>query len=40
LTTPVAATDVRLDGTDVLSVIAFDRDTASAIVDAVTPSAL
>ena len=34
LTTPVAATDVRLDGADVLAVIAFDRDTASAIVAA------
>jgi len=39
LTTPVAATDLRLQGNDVLTVIAFDRDTANAIVDAVTPSA-
>jgi len=36
LTTPVAATDLRLAGNDVLTVIAFDRDTASAIVAAVT----
>jgi hypothetical protein len=40
LTTPVAATDLRLDGSDVLTVIAFDRDTADAIVEAVTVSAL
>jgi hypothetical protein len=40
LTTPVVATDLRLQGSDVLSVIAFDRDTADAIVDAVTTSAL
>jgi len=40
LTTPVAATDLRLQGSDVLTVIAFDRDTANAIVDAVTASAL
>jgi hypothetical protein len=39
LTTPVAATDMQLQGSDVLAVIAFDRDTASAIVNAVTPSA-
>jgi hypothetical protein len=32
LTTPINATDVRLQGTDVLAVIAFDRDTANAIV--------
>ena len=40
LTTPVAATDMRLSGSDVLSVIAFDRDTANAIVGAVLTSAL
>jgi hypothetical protein len=39
LTTPVAATDVRLQGSDVLTVIAFDRESAGAIVDAVTTSA-
>jgi len=39
LTTPVAATDLRVQGSDVLTVIAFDRDTANAIVDAVTVSA-
>src|SRR5258708_29591019 len=39
LTTPVAATDVRLQGSDVLTIIAFDRDSASAIVDAATTSA-
>ena len=40
LTTPVTATDVRLQGSDVLTVIAFDRESAAAIVDAVTTSAL
>jgi hypothetical protein len=40
LTTPVTATDVRLQGSEVLTVIAFDRESAGAIVDAVTPSAL
>ncbi|HLZ27919.1 MAG TPA: hypothetical protein VKV73_11435 [Chloroflexota bacterium] len=40
LTTPVAATDLRLEGSDVLAVIAFDRDTANAIVAAVSASAL
>jgi hypothetical protein len=40
LTTPVTATDLQLQGNDVLAVIAFDRDTASAIVNAVTTSAL
>jgi hypothetical protein len=39
LTTPVAATDVRWQGSDVLTVIAFDRDSARAIVDAATTSA-
>jgi len=39
LTTPVAATDLQLQGNNVLAVIAFDRDTASAIVNAVTTSA-
>jgi hypothetical protein len=39
LTTPVTATDVRLQGSDVLVVIAFDRESAAAIVDAVTSSA-
>jgi hypothetical protein len=38
LTTPVAATDLRLQGNDVLTVIAFDRDSANTIVDAVTSS--
>ena len=36
LTTPVTATDLRLQGNDVVGVIAFDRDTANAIVDALT----
>src|SRR5207237_9870868 len=40
LTTPVTATDVRLLGSDVFTVIAFDRESAAAIVAAVTPSAL
>lgn len=40
LTTPVTATDMRLQGSDVLTVIAFDRDTANAIVAAVIASAL
>ena len=40
LTTPVTATDVRLQGNDVLTVIAFDRESAAAIVGAATPSAL
>jgi len=40
LTTPVTATDVRLQGNDVVAVIAFDRESAAAIVNAVTPSAL
>jgi hypothetical protein len=40
LTTPVTATDVRLRGSDVLTVIAFDRESATAIVEAVTTSAL
>ena len=40
LTTPVAATELRLQGNDVVAVIAFDRDTANAIVNvAATPSA-
>ena len=38
LTTPVTATDVRLDGTDVSAVIAFDRDTANALVATAFPS--
>jgi hypothetical protein len=40
LATPVAATDVRLQDSDVLTVIAFDRETADALVDAVTASSL
>jgi hypothetical protein len=36
LTTPTTATDVRVQGSTVLAVIAFDRDSANAIVDAVT----
>jgi hypothetical protein len=40
LTTPVAATDLQLQGSDVLLVIAFDRDTANAIDSAFTSSAL
>src|SRR5712691_5250801 len=40
LSTPVTATDVRLQGSDVMTVIAFDRESAAAIVDAVTTSAL
>jgi hypothetical protein len=36
LTTPVTATDLQLRGNDVLTVIAFDRDSATAIVNAVT----
>jgi hypothetical protein len=39
LTTPVTATDLQLQGNNVLAVIAFDRYTASAIVNAVTASA-
>jgi len=39
LTTPITATDVRLVGSDVLTVIAFDRESAGAIVDAVMTSA-
>jgi hypothetical protein len=40
LTTSVAATDVQLQGNDVLTVISFDRETASAIAGLLTPSAL
>lgn len=40
LTTPVAATDLRVQGSDVLAVIGFDRDTVNTIVDSVTSSAL
>jgi hypothetical protein len=36
LTTPVAATDLQVEGNDVLAVIAFDRDSANAIVGAVS----
>jgi hypothetical protein len=36
LTTPSSATDVRLEGADVLTVIASDRETADGIVNAVT----
>jgi hypothetical protein len=36
LWTPVTATDLRLQGSDVLGVIAFDRESASALVDAAT----
>ncbi|MDQ6670820.1 MAG: hypothetical protein M3069_08725 [Chloroflexota bacterium] len=39
LTTSGATTDLRLLGNDVLTVIAFDRDSANAVVDAVTSSA-
>ncbi|MGI9148716.1 MAG: hypothetical protein ACR2IK_19570 [Chloroflexota bacterium] len=39
LTTPAAASDLRLIGNDVLTVIASDRETASAMVEAVTASA-
>jgi hypothetical protein len=39
LTTPVAATDLQLQGNNVLAVIAFDRDSATAIVNAVTSAA-
>ena len=39
LTTPVSATDMRLEGNQVLTVIAFDRQTANAMIDAVTTSA-
>ena len=35
---PVAATDLRLQGSDVLIVIALDRDTANAVVAAVSAS--
>lgn len=38
LTTPDAATDLRLQGSDVLAVIGFDRDSAGTIADAVTAS--
>jgi hypothetical protein len=40
LTTPVVATDLQLQGSDVLLVIAFDRDTANAIGSALTSSSL
>jgi hypothetical protein len=40
LTTPGTATDVRLQGSDVLVVIAFDRQTANAVVEAVTFAAV
>jgi hypothetical protein len=40
LTTPVTATDLRLEGNDVLAVLAFDRDTANQIAGAVTISGL
>jgi hypothetical protein len=40
LTTPVTATDLRLQGGDVVAVVAFDRDSANAIFEAVTSSAL
>jgi hypothetical protein len=39
LSTPVTATDVRLQGNDVLTVIAFDRESATAVVAAATPYA-
>jgi hypothetical protein len=39
LTTPEAATDLRLQGSDVLAVIAFDRESANTIIDALTASA-
>jgi hypothetical protein len=39
LTTPVAATDVRLDGADVVTVLAFDRDSADALIGVLTPPA-
>jgi hypothetical protein len=39
LTTLGAATDLRLDGSDVFTVIAFDRESANAIVVAATTSA-
>lgn len=40
LTTPTRVTDLRAQGTEVLMVIAPDRDSANAIVAAVTPFAL
>jgi hypothetical protein len=40
LSTATAATDVRVQGSEVLVVVAFDRATANAVVDAVTLSAL
>jgi hypothetical protein len=39
LTTPVYATDLRVQGGDVLAVIAFDRDTANAMVTVAATSA-
>jgi hypothetical protein len=39
LTTPVYATDLRVQGSDVLAVIAFDRDTANSIVSVAAASA-
>lgn len=39
LTAPAAASDVRLQGSDVLAVIAIDRGSAAAIVDAATTTA-
>lgn len=39
LTTPDAATDLRLQGSEVLAVIAFDRESANTIMGAFTSSA-
>jgi hypothetical protein len=40
LTTPTAATDMRLRGQEVLAVIAFDRQSANAVIAALTASGL
>jgi hypothetical protein len=39
LTTPVAATDLQVHDSDVVAVIAFDRDTANALAAAISASA-
>jgi hypothetical protein len=40
LSTPIAATDLQLQSRDVLTVLAFDRQTAQTLVDALTASGL
>jgi hypothetical protein len=38
LTGPISATDLRVAGRDVLAVIAFDRQTANAMIGALMSS--